>query len=115
MKKYGLERLSHPEDWFDIFLPLTPKDNFDEIGDVDVTGDGRTKFAVSNWTIYTNVKGQMANTGEYGNPFAGRWSEFDNEKCRRFLGLIMLDGLNPSQKMTANVRGMTRTKLKGMI
>ena len=95
-KKYGLDRLSHPEDWLNSFLPLTPKDNFEDIGDVGATGDGRAKFAVSNWTIYTNVKGQIANDGEYGHPFAGRCSEFDNDKCRRFLGLIMLDVLNSS-------------------
>ena len=75
-----------------------------------MTGDGRTKFAVSNWAIYTNVKGQMANAGEYGHPFAGRWSEFDNDKCRRFLGLIMLDGINPSPKMTAKFKSQYQDK-----
>ena len=72
LRKYGLDRLSHPADWFYSVLHLTPKDNFEEIGDVDMTGDVRTKFAVINWTLYSNIKGQMVNAGKYGHPFAGR-------------------------------------------
>ena len=111
LRKYGLDRLSHPANWFNSVLPLTPKDNFEEIGDVDLTGDGRTKFSVSNWTIYTNVKGHMANAREYGHTFAGRWSEFDNDECRRFLELIILDGLNTSPKMTSKLKSQDQDKM----
>ena len=39
----------------------------EHLSDVDVKGDGKTKFAVSNWTSYTNQKASMENSGEEGH------------------------------------------------
>ena len=64
LKKHGLDENSHPADWFNALMPLTPKDNLEHLSDVDVKGDGKTKFAISNWTPYTNQKASMENAGE---------------------------------------------------
>eukprot|EP00957_Ditylum_brightwellii_P196244 14952577-Ditylum_brightwellii.AAC.1 len=60
--KYGLDEKSHPVDWLNSLLLLIPKDNSEDLVEIDVTGDRKTKFAVSNWTPYTATKARMANT-----------------------------------------------------
>ncbi len=94
--KYKIDGHSHPCNWFNAILPLMPKDNLESIEDIDVNGDGRTKFAVSNWTAYTNLKAKLSNAREYGYPFARRWSELTTDEVYQFLGAIILDGVNPS-------------------
>eukprot|EP00957_Ditylum_brightwellii_P131394 10020741-Ditylum_brightwellii.AAC.1 len=63
-RKYGLDEKSHPADWFNALLPITPKDSMEEVSEVDVTDDKTTKFCIANWTSYTNAKERMANTSE---------------------------------------------------
>ncbi len=100
LEKYHLNERSHPDDWLNALIPLTPRDNLELIKDIDVKGNGSTKFSVSNWTTYTNCKARLSNAGEFGHQFAGRWKDIDNDDVRRFLGVIVLDGLNPSPQMT---------------
>ena len=64
--------------WFNTLMPLTPKDNWEHLSDVDVKGGGKTKFAISNWTYYTNQKASMENDGEEGHIFAGKYLPFKN-------------------------------------
>jgi len=66
--KYGLDEKSHPADWLDSLLPLTPKDNLEDLAEIDVTGDRKTKFAISNWTSYTAAKARISAVGQ-------RWSD----------------------------------------
>ena len=70
MRKHGLDEHSYPMDWFNELLPQTPKDNNEKLKDIDVKGDGKTEFAMSNWTSYTNMKESIANAGEEGHIFA---------------------------------------------
>ena len=46
LKKHGLGKHSHPADWFNALMPLTPKDNLEHLSDVDVKGDGKTKISI---------------------------------------------------------------------
>jgi hypothetical protein len=55
LNRYGLDEKRHPMDWFTAFMPLMPKDNLEDPSVANVKGDRRTKFAVSNWTAYSNT------------------------------------------------------------
>ena len=48
LEKHELDEHSHPADWFNALMPLTPKDDLEHLSDVDVKGDGKTKSAISN-------------------------------------------------------------------
>lgn len=63
LEKCNLGKRSHPADWLNMLLPLTPCDNLESIADVNTTGDKRTKFLVANFTSYTNIKAGIANAG----------------------------------------------------
>ncbi len=44
LEKYHLNESSHPADWFNALIPLTPHDNFESIEDIDVKMNGSTNF-----------------------------------------------------------------------
>ena len=48
LNKHGLDEYSHPMDWFNALLSMSPKDNRKDPLKANVKGDRRTKFAVSN-------------------------------------------------------------------
>ena len=70
--QYGLNKMSHPMDWFTAFMPLTPDANLEDLAIANMKGDKTTKFAVSNWTAYLNTKAMLNNSGEEGHIFAGK-------------------------------------------
>ncbi len=49
LDKNKLDEKSHPADWQNSLLPLTPKDNLESLEDIDVKKNWRTKFSVANW------------------------------------------------------------------
>eukprot|EP00957_Ditylum_brightwellii_P148155 11280234-Ditylum_brightwellii.AAC.1 len=55
-KNYGVDKNSHHAEWFNALTPLTPEDNLEDIAEVDVTCDRKTKVCVANWTAYTATK-----------------------------------------------------------
>ncbi len=78
LKRYGLNNESHLMDWFMAFMLLTPDANKEDPAVANVNGDGRTKFAVSNWTAYSNTKVMLNGAGEEGHIFAGKHCPFTN-------------------------------------
>jgi hypothetical protein len=50
-------------DWFTAFMPLTPDAHLEDPAVANVKGDKTTKFAVSNWTTYSNTKAMLNNAG----------------------------------------------------
>lgn len=61
LKKYKLDEKSHPADWLNALRLLTLKEKLELVDDVNVKGDWKTKFAISNWTAYTNMKTKITN------------------------------------------------------
>ena len=59
--------------WFVLLMPITKIENKESIRDIHITGDKKTKFAISNRTKYTSVKAEIANAGEPGHIFAGKY------------------------------------------
>ena len=52
--------LSEPLNWFRSCMPLYPSDNLEDFKSIGAIGNGTTKFSVSNWRGYTNLKVEMA-------------------------------------------------------
>ena len=86
-------------DWFTAFMPLTPDANLEDAAVANVKGDRTTKFAVSNWTQYTNTKAMMAGAGQKGYVFAGKFKPFNNAEILQMLGVYIIDGLAPSHQL----------------
>lgn len=66
IKEHNLSRKSHLMNWFNALMTLTPGDNLETLEEVDVTGDSKTKFAISNWTAYTNTKAMLVSADQSG-------------------------------------------------
>ncbi len=87
---YGLDMTSNPMDWFMAFMPLTPDMNREDPRVPNVKGDKTTKFAISNWTAYSNTKVMMCNTGGQGNIFAGKFKPFKNKDILQMIGVYII-------------------------
>eukprot|EP00957_Ditylum_brightwellii_P196314 14956594-Ditylum_brightwellii.AAC.1 len=87
-------------------MPLTSQDNLEELDDIDVTGDKRTKFCVPNWTSYTNTKARMANTGKAGQRFAGCYKDLTTEDITKIFGTFILNGLKSSQQIQNKMKSL---------
>ena len=48
LRRYCLNKKSHPMNWFTAFMPLTPDANLEDLAITYVKGDKTTKFAVLN-------------------------------------------------------------------
>jgi hypothetical protein len=108
LKRYGLNNKSHPMDWFTAFMPLTPDANKEDPAVVNVKGDCHTKFAVSNWTTYSNTKAMLNGAGEEGHIFAGKHSSFTNRDFISMLGVYILDGLAPSPQLIQKMQPQSK-------
>ncbi len=64
LELYGLNKNSHPMDWFNLLVPFTLDDNLYNAREANVKGDKTPKFTVSNWSTYSNLKAIIVNAGE---------------------------------------------------
>ena len=111
--RYGLDEKRHPMDWFTAFMLLTPADNLEDPSVANVKGDRRTKFAVSNWTAYSNTKAMLIGAGEEGHIFAGKYRPFKNEDIVTMLGVYILDGLAPSPQLVQKMQPQSKSPTHG--
>ncbi len=113
LKQYSLDEKSHPMDWFTAFMPLTPDANKEDPAIMNVKGDRKTKFAVSNWTAYSNTKAMMCNAGEKGHIFAGKFRRFKNKDIVQMLGVYILDGIAPSLQLVWKMQPQSKQPTHG--
>ncbi len=104
LKWYMLDEKSHPMDWLNALFPMVPEHNLENAREANVKGDQETTFAMSNWTIYSNLKAVMCNAGEEGHIFAGKFEPFKNADNWKMLGVHLLDGLSPSPQLTKKMQ-----------
>ena len=113
LRRYGLNKKSHPMDWFTAFVPLTPDANLEDPAIANVKGDKTTKFAVSNWTAYSNTKAMLNNAGEEGHIFAGKHEPFTNRDIVAMLGVYIINGLAPSPQLTQKMQPLSKQPTHG--
>ena len=109
LRRYGLDKNNHLMDWFTAFMPLTPENNKEDPAVVNVKGDRHTKFAVSNWTAYSNTKAMMVGAGDECQIFAGKHRPFTNQDIMTMLGVYILDGLAPSPKLVQKMQPQSKS------
>ncbi len=113
LKRYGLDEKSHPMDWMNALLPMLPEHNLEDAKVANVKGDKKTKFSISNWTIYSNLKAVMCNAGQEGHIFADKFKSFENEDIFKMLGVYLLDGLSPSPQLTKKMQPQEKEPTHG--
>jgi hypothetical protein len=104
LEHYGLDETSHSMDWFMAFMPLTPNMNCEDPGVANIKGDKTTKFSVSNWTAYSNMKALMGNAGEPGHIFAGKFKPFKNEDILQMIEVYITDSLAPCPQLVQKMQ-----------
>jgi hypothetical protein len=104
LKRYGLNNKSHPLDWLTAFMPPTPNANKEDPVVANVKGDCRTKFAVSNGTVYVNTKATLNGASEEDHIFAGKHHPFTNRDIVSMLGVNILDGLAPLPQLVQKMQ-----------
>ncbi len=104
LNRYGISEKSHPMDWVNALLPMTPESNKEDPVKANVKADGTTKFAVSNWTIYANMKAIMCNTGEEGHIFPIKFKTFKHLDIMKMIGVYVLDGLSPTPQLVKKMQ-----------
>jgi hypothetical protein len=79
----------------------------------NVKGDRTTKFAMSNWTGYSNAKAMLCNAGEHGHIFAGKFKLFKNKDIMQMLCVYIIEGLAPSLQLVQNMQSQDRQPTHG--
>ena len=113
LEKYNLTEHSHPMDFFNAFVPMIPDDNLEDPATANVKGDETTKFSISNWTKYSNMKAQMDNAGEPGHRFAGKFEHFTTQSICRMMGVYVIDGLAPSPQLMQKMQPQSKDRTHG--
>ena len=100
-------------DWFTALMPMTPEDNLEDPSVPNVKGDLHTKFAMSNWTAYSNTKAMLCNAGEKGHIFADKHNPFKNQDIMTMLGVYIIDGLAPTQQLVQKMQPQSKSPTHG--
>ena len=69
LRKHGFDEHSHPMDWFNTLLTVTPEDNLENPAVANVKGDKKSKLLISTWSAYSNAKASLTNAGDKGHIF----------------------------------------------
>jgi len=51
-------------DWLNALMSMFPEDNLEDPLGANVKEDGVSKFSVSQWTAYSNMKATLVNAGQ---------------------------------------------------
>jgi hypothetical protein len=100
-------------DWFSAFMPMTQNMNKEDPAAANVKGDRTTKFAVSNWTSYSNAKAMLCKAGEPGSIYAGKFRRFKNDDIMAMIGVYIIDGLAPSPQLMQKMQDQERQPTHG--
>ena len=98
MKKNNATENSHPADWFKLFLP----NRVDKV----------TKCGTDAWNTYTNLKGLLSNIGHEGRTYS-KFKPFTPNEMMAFIGLLMLNGLQPSMRFEHKFKSQIEDPVAG--
>ena len=114
LAKHNLDEKSHPMDWFNAILPVLPEWNLEDAKLANVKNDhGKTKFSISNWVTYSNMKAMNVNAGEKGHIYEGRHKPFALSTIMGMMGTYVLDGLSPSPQLVWKMRPQSVDSTQG--
>ena len=84
----GLDENSTPQECFKAFLPI-----YD--GQTNNPTHSKTRYWTHRWANYTNLKAVLLGAGVQGGIYPS-FTPFSYQEMERFVGLYILQGLNPS-------------------
>ena len=86
-------------DWFNALMTLTPIHNLEDPVKANVKGDKVTKFAVSNWAVYTNTNALLVNARESHHIYTGKFKPLLPQDINKMLSIYIIGGLTPSLQL----------------
>ena len=88
VEKYHLDEFSSPVDWFQAFIPKSPK---------KVESN---RLCIQKWCQLTNMKAELdfAGNKEFGG-FLYKFVPFTLREIEQYLAMYMIQGLNPSPQL----------------
>jgi len=113
LRRYGLDKTSHPMDWSVAFMPQTLDDNKENPALANFKGDRTTKFAVSNWTASSNAKAVLIDAKQKGHIFAAKYKPFTNADIFQMLGVYIIDGIAPSPQLQQKMQPQLQQPMHG--
>ena len=106
LRMHMLDEHSHPMDWFNALMTLTPSDNIEDGAAANVKGDKRTKFTMSNWAEYSNTTSLLVNAGEVEHIYAGKYKPLTPADINKVIGVYIIDELAPLSQLEWKMQPM---------
>ena len=103
LKKNNLTFESHTIEWFDAMMTT---------GFTQVAGKLKRKTVFSSWTAWTNAKAVLGNFGDIDGQYPG-FTSFKIREVRRFIGLLILNGLNVSPRLEYKFKNQDQDPVNG--
>ncbi len=94
LKHCRLNQHSHPMDWVNTLLPITPADNLEDDWAENVKENGTAEFSISNWTTFTSTKAMVCNETKRGSFWMKNSSHLKNSIILKMIEVYILDGLS---------------------
>lgn len=66
---------------------MTLANNLEIVPVANVKGSGTTKFAISNWTAYSNANTMPSNTGDEEHIYTGKVKQFEISDIFKMIGV----------------------------
>jgi len=101
LEKNGLTMSSSPEEWIRPLLPDKKKPS-----------DPKHVVSIANWCTYSNTKAMMMNAGQKGGVYP-EFTPFSPQEIKHFLGLYLLNGLNPSPQLKMKFKPQHEDPING--
>ncbi len=92
---------SPPEEWIRPLLPDKKKPS-----------DPKHVVSIANWCTYSNTKAMMMNAGQKGGVYP-EFTPFSPQEIKHFLGLYLLNGLNPSPQLKMKFKPQHEDPING--
>ena len=101
----GLDENSTPQEWFKAFLPIYDR------GTNNPT-HLKTQYWTHRWANYTNLKAVLLGAGVPGGIYPS-FTPFSYQEMEQFVGLYILQGLNPSPQVDMKFSSQNEDPIQG--
>ena len=105
LEEHGLNVDSSPQEWFKAFLPI-----YD--GKTNNPTHPNTPYWTHHWANFTNKKAVMLGAGVQGGVYP-TFKAFSYLEIKRFIGLYILQGLNPSPQVEMKFSSQASDPVQG--
>ena len=101
----GLDENSTPQEWFKAFLPIYN-------GRTNNPTHSKTQYWTNRWANYRNLKAVLLGAGVPGGIYLS-FTPFSYQEMEQFVGLYILQGLNPSPHVDMKLSSQNEDPIQG--